>query len=192
MRVAVCGGAMAETRTLMTADELLHLPDDGKHYELVAGELIEAAWPGGEHGYVAGNASYRLSAFVEQRGLGGAVFAAATGFRTSRDPDTVRAPDMAYVAGPRVAQARVAGYPDLAPDLVVEVVSPNDRASEIHAKVMEWLGAGSQLVWVLYPASRTVVAHRPASEARVLQADDRLDGAPVLPGFSCRVGDLFA
>jgi Uma2 family endonuclease len=154
--------------------------------------LIEMAPPGGEHGYVAGKAFSRLSAFIEQHRLGGALFAAETGFRIVRDPDTVRAPDVAYVSAARLTQARVAGYPDLAPDLVVEVVSPNDRASEIHAKVMQWLQAGTQLVWVLYSASRSVVAHRPDGEARVLQADDTLDGGAVLPGFTCQVADLFA
>jgi Uma2 family endonuclease len=183
---------MAKTRALMTADQLLRLPDTGPRYELVAGELIEMAPPGGEHGYVANRAQYRLNLFLDQHGLGGAVFAAETGFRIRRDPDTVRGPDAAYVAQERLAQARVAGYPDLAPDLVVEVVSPGDTASEIHTKVMEWLGAGTRLVWVLYPRGRSVVVHRPGGEARVLQADEVLDAEPVLPGFSCRVADLFS
>ena len=182
---------MAETRTLMTADELFQLADSGKRYELVAGELVEMAPPGGEHGYIAGRILYRLSAFIDQHKLGGAVFAAETGFRIGQNPDTVRAPDAAYVSEPRLAQARVADYPDLAPDLVVEVVSPSDTATEIHARVEDWLQAGTQLVWVFYPASRSAVMYRPDGEARVLHAADTLRGEPILPGFSCLLADIF-
>lgn len=117
--------AEARARPRMTAEDLLRLPDDGVRRELVAGELIEMAPAGGEHGYVAGNAYYHLRAFVEQHEVGGAVFAAETGFKLARDPDTVREPDVAYVSAPRLARARVAGYPEMAPDLAVEVVSPN-------------------------------------------------------------------
>ncbi len=182
---------MAETRTLMTAEELLRLPDDGRRYELVAGELIEMAPAGGEHGYVAGQVIHWLGSFRGTAGIKGALFAPGTGFLLARDPDTVRAPDVAYVGPERLVQARVAGYPELAPDLVVEVISPGDTAEEVHERVMEWLGAGARLVWALYPRPRSVVAHRPGGEARVLQADDTLDAEPVLPGFSCRVAELF-
>jgi Uma2 family endonuclease len=182
---------MAETRTLMTADELLRMPDDGWRYELVAGELRRMAPAGGEHGYVAGQTFYILKSFLKAHGRGGALFAAETGFRIFKDPDTVRAPDVAYVGPERLDQARVRGYPDLAPDLVVEVVSPGDTAGEVRDKVRNWLEAGVRLVWALYPRTRSVIVHRPGGEARVLQADDILDAEPVLPGFSCRVGELF-
>ena len=182
---------MAETRTRLTAEDLWRLPDSGSCYELVDGELIEMAPPGGEHGYVAGRALYRVQAGIEQLGLGGAVFAAETGFRLRRDPDTVRAADVAYVAEARLAQARVPGYPEMAPDLVIEVVSPGDTASEVQRMVEDWLRAGTRIVWVLYPKSKSSLDYRPTGEARVRHADDVLDGAPVLPGFTCRVGDLF-
>jgi Uma2 family endonuclease len=183
---------MTETGIRMTAEELMLLPDRGKRYELIAGELHEMAAAGGEHGYVAIEAAYRLRAFLEQQPeVGGAIFAAETGFRLARNPDTVRAPDAAYVAAERLSQARVSGYPDMAPDLVVEVVSPNDTASEIQGKVDEWLRAGAQLVWVLYPTTRSAMAYREDGAARLLHADDSLSGEPVLPGFSCRLGDLF-
>jgi Uma2 family endonuclease len=182
---------MAETRALMTADELLRLPDDGWRYGLVAGELRRMAPAGGEHGYVAGQAFYTLKSFLEAQGRGGALFAAETGFRIRSNPDTVRAPNVAFVGPERLDRARVRGYPDLAPDLVVEVVSPGDKASEVREKVAEWLGAGARLVWALYPRTRSVTVHRPGDEARVLQADEILDAEPVLPGLSCRVGDLF-
>ena len=183
---------MTETGLRMTADELMRLPERGMRYELIAGELHEMPPAGGDHGFVTLEASYRLRDFLREHAeIGGGMFAAETGFRLARNPDTVRAPDVAYVRAERLPLARVRGYPELAPDLVVEVVSPNDTASEIQTKVDEWLRAGSQLVWVLYPATRSVLAYQPDGAARVLHAEDTLTGEPVLPGFACRVGELF-
>jgi Uma2 family endonuclease len=183
---------MTETGLEMTAEELLCLPDRGMRYELIAGELHEMPPGGGEHGFVSLESGFYLRLFLrEHPEVGGAVFAAETGFRLARNPDTVRAPDAAYVSVEWLAQARVRGYPELAPDLVVEVVSPNDRASEIQTKVEEWLRAGSRLVWVLYPATRTATTYQADGTARLLQADDTVHGEPVLPGFACRLGDLF-
>ena len=180
------------TGVKMTAEELSRLPDNGKRYELVAGELHEMAPAGGEHGYVALEAAYRLRHFRELHPeIGGKLFAAETGFRLARNPDTLRAPDVAYVAEARLAQARVPGYPDLVPDLVVEVVSPNDTASEVQAKVDDWLAAGVHVVWVLYPKTRSAMVYQADSVVRLLHADDTLHAEPVLPGFTCRLGDLF-
>src|SRR5215217_3791324 len=183
---------MTATGQRMTAEELWHLPDRGMRHELIAGELHTMPPAGGDHGYVTLEASYRLRDFLQQHAdIGGGLFAAETGFRLSRDPDTVRAPDVAYVAAERLPLARVRGYPELAPDLVVEVVSPNDTAGEVQTKVEEWLQAGSRLVWVLYPTTRTAMVYLPDGTARLLHADDTLLGEPVLPGFACRVGELF-
>jgi Uma2 family endonuclease len=176
----------------MTADELLRLPHDGWRYELIDGELHRMAPAGGEHGFVGGTALRRLGTFLDQHPeVGGALFAAETGFRLSRDPDTVRAPDVAYITQERLPLARVPGYPEMAPDLLVEVVSPNDTAAEIQSKVDEWLRAGAQIVWVLYPTNRTAMVYGTDGAARLLHADDTLHGEPALPGFTCRLGDLF-
>jgi Uma2 family endonuclease len=133
-----------------------------------------------------------VAVFVEQSGIGGAVFAAETGFKIDHDPDTVRTPDVAYVGPERLAEARVRGFPTIAPDLAVEVVSPNDTRAEVREKVADWLRAGVRLVWTLYPASRSATVHEPDAEPRTLQADDTISGDPALPGFTCRVADLFA
>jgi Uma2 family endonuclease len=176
----------------MTADELLRLPDNGMRHELIDGELHEMPPAGGEHGFVGGSVLGRLHVFLDQHPeVGGALFAAETGFKLRRDPDTVRAPDVAYVCQARLHPARVRGYPEMAPDLAVEVVSPNDTASEIQAKVDDWLRAGVQAVWVLYPANRTAMIYGADGTARLLHADDILQGEPVLPGFTCRLDDLF-
>jgi Uma2 family endonuclease len=183
---------MTATGIRMTADELMRLPDQGKRYELIAGELHEMAPAGGEHGFIGGRMTRRVGAFLDQHpDRGGEIFTSDTGYRLARDPDTVRAPDVSYVSAERLSLARVPGYPDIAPDLVVEVVSPNDTAGEIQAKVDEWLQAGARLVWVLYPATRSAMVYQGGGAARLLRADDSLTGESVLPGFVCRLGDLF-
>jgi Uma2 family endonuclease len=103
----------------------------------------------------------------------------------------VRAPDVAFVSESRLTGTLIPGYPELAPDLVVEVVSPNDMADELQIKVEQWLRAGSPLVWVLFPASRSAIIYESTGGAMLLRADDSLRGDPVLPGFTCRVDDLF-
>jgi Uma2 family endonuclease len=183
---------MTATGIRMTADELLALPDNGMRRELIAGELHEMPPAGGEHGYVGNKAQIELGIFLKQHpAIGGSFFLAETGYRLSRNPDTVRAPDISYVNEERLSQARVRGYPELAPDFVVEVVSPNDTASEIQQKVGEWLAAGVLVVWVLYPATRTAMTFRSDGAIQLLHADDTIDAEPVLPGFVCRLGDLF-
>jgi Uma2 family endonuclease len=183
---------MTATGIRMTADDLMQLPTDGKRYELVNGELHEMSPAGGEHGIVGGRALRRLGTFLDLHPeIGGELFTAETGFRLSRDPDTVRAPDVAFVSEARSPQARVPGYPELAPDLVVEVVSPGDRAGEIQAKIDEWLQAGVRLAWVLYPTTRSAMVYRADGSTLLLHADDILSGDPVLPGFTVRLSELF-
>ena len=182
---------MAVSTKLMTADELLKLPDDGKRYELLEGVLNEMSPAGAAHGFVALNAAVILRQFVQSRGLG-AAFAAETGFVISTDPDTVRAPDAAFVAAARLPAGDLpTGYLRLAPDFVVEVVSPSDTASELQSKVCTWLDAGCRLVWVVYPATRSVTVYRFRDDVRVLGEKDILDGSPVFHGFSAEVRDLF-
>lgn len=181
----------APTLTSTTADQLLALSDDGVHRELVEGEVRTMAPAGFEQGEVALSVGSLVREHVRSRGLG-AVVAAETGFRLARDPDTVRAPDAAFVTAARlVGVSRRSGYLDLAPDLVVEVVSPHDRASEVLEKARAWLAAGTRLVWVVYPAQQLVVVHEPSGTARHLAGSDRLDGGDVLPELVVEVSSLF-
>ena len=183
---------MTATGIRMTADELWRLPDNGMRRELIAGELHEMPPAGGEHGYVGNRAQIRLGLFLENHPeIGGSFFLSDTGYRLSRDPDTVRQPDLSYVNEARLPEARVRGYPELAPDFVVEVVSPNDTATDVQSKVDEWLAAGVVLVWVLYPSTRTAMTFRSDGPVALLHADDTITAEPVLPGFACRLGDLF-
>lgn len=114
------------------------------------------------------------------------------GFKLSRNPDTVRAADVAYVRAEHMPSSGVPrNFWNIAPDLAVEVVSPGETADEVRGKVCDYLQAGTPLVWVIYPRSREVVVHTPDGLARAYSGDDRLEDAAVLPGFSCPVTDLF-
>ena len=183
---------MTATGIRMTAEELLRLPDNGMRRELIAGELHEMPPAGGEHGYVGNKAQIELGIFLRQHPeIGGSFFLSDTGYRLSRDPDTVRQPDISYVREEKLPQARVRGYPELAPDFVAEVVSPSDTASDVQTKVSEWLAAGVVLIWVLYPATRTAMTFRSDGSVQLLNVNDTITCEPVLPGFACRLGDLF-
>lgn len=182
---------MSTQKTFHTSEDLMRISSQGKRYELVKGELVEMAPTGGRHGRVASRIGYRLRRIVEEQELG-EVFAAETGFRLASNPDTVRAPDAAFVSKERLpSEDQLIGFPSLAPDLVVEVVSPSDSAGQVQAKVEDWLRANVQLVWVVYPDTRSVVVYRALNEVAVLGPQDTLEGGPVLPGFSCPVSDIF-
>jgi Uma2 family endonuclease len=123
----------------------------------------------------------------------GAVYAAETGFKLSSNPDTVRAPDIAFISKPRVEQVGdTAGYWPGAPDLAVEVLSPDDRVSEVEEKVSEWLSAGSQQVWVVSPKLRTVTIYTSLTDIVMLTEKDTLKGGGVVPGFEISIAEIFA
>lgn len=175
----------------VTAEELLRKPDDGFRYELVRGELRKMAPAGSEHGYVALKLGRLLGNHVESNKLG-RVYAAETGFRISSNPDTVRAPDAAFVSRERVEKAgRVEGYWPGAPDLATEVVSPNDTHTEVTEKALAWLDAGSRMVLVVDPLQRTVTVYRSLDDIRVFTGDATIDGGDVVPGWRLPVKDVF-
>ncbi len=182
---------MSETRTRTTAKELLELPDDGKRYELVEGELREMTPAGARHGRAAMKLGSRLDQYTTAEQLG-IVLAAETGFLISQDPDTVRAPDVSFVARERVPPGGPPdGYWELAPDLAVEVISPNDTAAEVQSKVQMWLESGVRLVWIVYPDTRSVVVYESLKEISTFTAEDTLSGGGVVPGFECKVAEVF-
>ena len=182
---------MRTLKKLFTAEELFHLPTVGRRLELVKGKVYEMAPAGGRHGYTAMNSGIILGGHVRSNRLG-RVFAAETGFILRRDPDTVRAPDLAFVSQSRLSVDEIPdSFIDLIPDLVVEVVSPGDTRREVREKVEDWLRAGVRLVWVLYPATRSAVAYRSPDDITHLTAGDSLNGEDVVPGFTCQVAELF-
>ena len=176
----------------MTAEELLAMPDDGYRYELVKGELIRMPPAGDEHGWVGMNLAGPLQHHVQQNKLG-VVYLAETGFKIHTDPDSVLAPDIAFVRRERVEETGpVKGFRVGAPDLVVEIVSPGDTVAEVEAKGSEWLEAGARMVWVVSPKLRTVTVYRSLTDIVVLTEKDTLDGGEVVPDFQMRVTEIFA
>ena len=182
---------MSTTPTLTTADELFMMPDNGFRYELVRGEVRRMPPAGSEHGAVIMNMGTPLDQFVKAHGLG-VVFGAETGFKIASDPDTVRAPDLAFVRRERIPEEGIPrGFWPGAPDLAVEVVSPGDTYTEVEEMVHDWLNAGTRMVLVLSPRTRTVAVYTSHTDVVRLTESDTLDGCEVLPGFTCRVAELF-
>lgn len=174
----------------LTAEELLHLNLPNKRTELVRGVLVVREPAGYAHGKVAMRLAARLFAHNE-RTQEGDVLAAETGFTLARGPDTVRAPDVAFVRRDRVPEPVPAGFPEFAPDLAVEVLSPDDRPGEVLAKVADWLGAGTRLVWVVDPRRRLARVYRADGTQSQLDEADVFDGEDVLPGFACSLAEIW-
>ena len=181
--------AMSPPAVLMTADDLLrtHVPD--KRTELVRGVLAVREPAGSRHGLVTMNLGVELAVHVKRTAAGG-VYAAETGFKLATDPDTVRAPDIAFVTRERLPPPSTTGYPALAPDLAVEVLSPVDRPGPVLAKVAAWLSAETRLVWVLDPDRRLARIYRADGSESLVTAEGSLDGEDVLPGFACPLASI--
>ena len=175
----------------LTAEDLSELPLSDVRAELVHGDVVREPPAGFGHGVHAAKIGSFLQVWVETHGAG-VVCGAETGFVLFRDPDTVRAPDAAFVSRERLAQVTDREpFFEGAPDLAVEVVSPGDAAREVAAKVRDYLAAGSRQVWIVRPRERTLTVHWPGAAPLHLGADATLDGGDVLPGFSLRVARIF-
>ncbi len=174
----------------LTAEDLLRLPDS-HGLELVDGKLVEKN-RGARASEVGAEVVFRLKLHCRTTGHG-RVFDAECGYRLFPDrPNLVRKPDVSFVAGERLTQAEVPrGHFALAPDLAVEVVSPNDLAYEVSAKVAEYFAAGVREVWVVYPEEQLVEQRWPGGGGRWLGDRDTLTSEDLLPGFACPVSELF-
>ena len=181
----------AAGHNLLTADDLAKQPDNGTRYALVKGVLQKMPPAGFEHGICAAEIGSRLNLHVRTHQLG-YVCGAETGFKIAQNPDTVRAPDAAFVRQASIErQGIVKGYWEGAPDLAIEVISPGDTYAEVSEKVEEWLTAGCRMVWVINPRTETVEVYRPNVDFTILHRTDTLDGGDVVEGFQCRVQDIF-
>jgi Uma2 family endonuclease len=182
---------MSTTLQQVTADELFARRKDGFRYELVNGELRKMSPAGSEHGAIIVNITVLLGQHVKANKLG-VCFGAETGFKIASDPDTVRAPDVAFVSRGRVPESGIPKkfWPG-APDLAVEVLSPGDTYDEVEEKVEQWLDAGTRAVWVVNPRKRSVAVYRSMTDVTRLSESDELDGGAVVPGFRCEVAGIF-
>jgi len=171
---------------IMTADELLQIPD--KHAELVRGVLVVREPPGLRHGRIALELGRRLADHVAAGRLGRVYV--ESGFKLRSNPDTVRGPDVAFISQTRLPEPEPVGYPALAPDLVVEILSPSDRPGEVLGKVADWLSAGTRLVWAIDPERRLARVYRSDGTEETVTADKALQGADVVPGFACPLATI--
>ena len=183
---------MSATTELFTAEQLLHMPSDDFKYELVEGVLIKMHPTGFEHGDVAMTLAYLLKRHVLDNKLG-KVLAAETGFKLATNPDTVLAPDAAFIRQEEIDRlGPTKKFWPGAPDLAVEVMSPGDSVRKTDEKARAWLAHGARMVWIVNPNRRTVSVYRPDADIIVLTEVDVLDGETVVPGFSCDVKEIFA
>lgn len=179
------------TTQLVTSEELFQSPTDGYCYELVEGNLRMMSPAGARHGRLAYRISLLLGKHVETHQLG-VVFAAETGFRIANDPDTVLAPDVSFVNQKRYAELEdELGYLPLAPDLVVEVVSPSDRFSRVEAKALAWLDAGCKLVLIVDPEAETLHSYRSRNQIQIFENGELVDCADAVTGWTLSVADVF-
>jgi Uma2 family endonuclease len=185
---------MADVQTqLLTGDDLLEIvaQNSDKRYELIEGELIEMPPPGLEHAEVENRAAFLLTSHNKKVKLG-RVLTGEAGFYTQGHDHQVRGEDVAFISYSRwPADQPNPGYGRVAPELVIEVVSPNDRADKIEVKVQEWLDFGALLVWVIYPQTCRIHVFRHAQQSVILRVDDPITGEDAFPGFSAVVREFF-
>ena len=192
MRPVFAGGAaMVMTKRPLTAADLLAMPEDGKRYELVGGELIEMPPPSIWHSVVVGQIGWVIGGYI-RRNNRPFIDGPETAAYIAREPDTIIAADYGVISIARLTEPLPErGYVfGVVPDLVVEVVSQGYQAA-VDAKTRRWLDAGARLVLVAYIGAREIAAHRADGTAQRLKGNDLLTGAPVLPGFACRVAEIF-
>jgi Uma2 family endonuclease len=182
---------MATAEALMTVEEYAEMPDDGRRTELVRGRIIELTRPTFLHGYVCLEIASILRNWVKERGLG-RVVGNDSGIVTERNPDTLRGADVAYYSYARLPKDRVPEkYPNVAPDIVIEVRSPSDRWRDIHAKVAEYLNMGVLVVCVLDPEPQSAHLYYPDQPNRTLGPNDELTFPECLPDFRVSIRSLF-
>jgi len=145
---------------------------------------------GDEHGAIEANIAAELRAYARDHNLG-KVRSGEVGVFVRRNPDTVRAADVLYISHERYARKTSSVFLDVEPELIVEILSPNDSWTEVTQKLRDYFAIGVRMVWVVDPAARTIYAYRSLTDIREFTASDLLPGDDVLPGFSVPVARLF-
>lgn len=174
---------------LITGEALFELGDIGS-CELIDGEIVAMTPPGGEHGQVMFDLGSEIRAFVRQHKLG-RIVGGETGIYTRRNPDKVRGMDIAFISYQRLPGPLPKQYLEVAPELIVEIISPNDSWSQVRKKIEEYFAIGVEQVWVVDPEDQTVLVYRSATSHQRLEAQDTLRGEGALEGFSLSVAAIF-
>lgn len=181
---------MSDTAPLVTAEQLEQFPRDDRRYELVRGRVVPMTPVNVEHGRVVVRAGSLIAWHLQGRDAG--IVGAEIGFILATDPDTVRAPDVAFIRRDRMPPRDARGFFKGAPDVAIEVLSPDDRPSEVREKVEEYLAHGVAVAIVIDPQARTVAIHRPLTPATTFRADDDvIDLEDAIPEFRCRLREIF-
>ncbi|NJO14393.1 MAG: Uma2 family endonuclease [Thioploca sp.] len=175
--------------SLITGEELAAMGDIGRT-ELVKGKIIHLMPTGHPHGFYEVNLATFLNVFVRTHKLG-RVLGGEVGIYTHRQPDTVRGADVAFISHQRLAQVQSKSFLDVCPELIVEVMSPDDTWSEVHEKLEEYFAVGAQLIWVVDPRRQKLHIYRSLTDLEILTVQDTLTGGEVLPGFQVPVAELF-
>jgi|SRR5436305_1491955 len=174
---------------LITGEELFRMPDLGP-CELVEGRIVPMSPTGYPHGRIEARVTGRLLAYAEQNGRW-EVQAGEVGVFIRRHPDTVRAADVLFISKERLARCESTGYLDVAPELVVEILSPNDPWSDMMEKLNDYFSAGADAVWVLDPRRKEVFSYRSLTEVQRFGEDQTLTDEEILPGFGLPISELF-
>jgi Uma2 family endonuclease len=176
----------------MTFEEAARLDPNEQPGEIVDGEWVPVTKSPWRHGEITSTINFLLRLYAREH-AGWSVSVADPGVKLARNPDRLRGPDVAMVRAERVPTGKgVDGWLDGAPDVVVEVAGDSQTISEMTKKALEYLAAGAKMVWVVDAEPQRVVLFTPPNHVKILGSDDTLDGGDVLPGFSCKVADMFA
>jgi Uma2 family endonuclease len=182
--------SLPSSNELLTAEDLFSLPRTFSRPELNNGKLVQVPPSGGLHGLAHAAVGAVLVLYAERSGQG-EVFG-RLGFVFSRNPDTVRAPDVAFISTAQLRERPNSdGYYEGYPDLVVEIISPNDRMRDVEEKVQQYFDAGTRLVWLVRPEAQAVMVRYPDGSAQLFRGEDVLSGEDVLPGFEVKLTELF-
>lgn len=174
---------------LKVEDVADRMPADMR-WQLLRGELQIMSPAGFDHGRITIRLSAKLFAYVDKHRLG-ELCGAETGFILDRKPDSLLAPDIAFVSTARLPDGQHPGFYPGPPDLAVEVISPSETQDAARGKADVWLNAGTRAVWLVWPATQTVTVCVAGARDQTLASHDTLPGGDVLPGFACDVKDIF-
>ena len=187
--MAVLTAPPKQRTKLITGEELLAMGDIGP-CELIDGRIVSMTPTGSEHGYIEFNLTTELRSFVRKHKLGW-VTGGEVGIYIRRKPDRVRGADIAFISSKRLPELPK-GFLTVAPDLVVEIMSPDDRWQAVREKLGEYFSIGVTWVWVVEPQNRKVLVFRSPTDVEEYDAENILRGEGVLEGFAVKVAELFA